>query len=561
MAGAASAPAGALSQLVGMAGCVYEPPPADAGPSALQGVCAPGRALVAPSAVVVSPDGGSVYVAAAGEDAVAVFARDAGSGVLRQLPGARGCVAEDTDSGCAAAHPLFGVDVLAVSPDGRNLYAASENGVVVFSRQAGSGEIRQLAAPVGCLTGGGDGACTTAVGMDAPTGLAISPDGGSVYVASSGGGSVAVFSRNSATGALSQLAGAAACVAPEAADPGGVDDNATSPCTAVVGLNSPPAKSGEQTSVAVSPDGKSVYVASYEAVAVFSRSASGALSQAGAPAGCVATRDAIDEGLDCAEARGLGFGTGIVVAPDGQTVAVSSSPILTADFLVDSGVAVFRRNPATGSLGQSAGAGGCVTDLGAPLGCSHGRGLGTDPNAEYSPNAVALGADGKTLYVATVRGSGDETGTISTFALGASGTLTQLPGRFGCLGPPGGGCESVRGMTGSAAVAVSRDGRNVYAAGYSSDSIVVLAAARATARLVVRKVGAGSVTSAPSGINCGPRCSAALEVGSRLTLTAKAARGSTFAGWQGLCHGTRTSCTLTIKIAGTVTARFKKARG
>ena len=72
-----------------------------------------------------------------------------------------------------------------------------------------------------------------------------------------------------------------------------------------------------------------------------------------------------------------------------------------------------------------------MTDLGSEVGCAHGRGLTTNSTAAYSPNAVAISADGKTVYVATVRGNSRALGTISTFSLGSNGTLTQLPGRFG----------------------------------------------------------------------------------------------------------------------------------
>jgi 5-hydroxyisourate hydrolase-like protein (transthyretin family) len=52
--------------------------------------------------------------------------------------------------------------------------------------------------------------------------------------------------------------------------------------------------------------------------------------------------------------------------------------------------------------------------------------------------------------------------------------------------------------------------------------------------------GAGTVTSSPAGISCGSACSARFAVGSRLTLTATPAPGSTFAGWTGACSGTGT---------------------
>ena len=84
-------------------------------------------------------------------------------------------------------------------------------------------------------------------GVDAVT---VSPDGKHLYTAGPGENSVAVFSRASTTGEL-------AFVEFEKDDVGGVD-----------GLNG-------ATSVTVSPDGKHVYVASFENMAaVFSRNQS-----------------------------------------------------------------------------------------------------------------------------------------------------------------------------------------------------------------------------------------------------------------------------------------------
>jgi hypothetical protein len=45
--------------------------------------------------------------------------------------------------------------------------------------------------------------------------------------------------------------------------------------------------------------------------------------------------------------------------------------------------------------------------------------------------------------------------------------------------------------------------------------------------------GSGTVTSAPSGINCGSDCSQAYSSGTVVTLTALPAAGSTFGGWSG----------------------------
>lgn len=58
--------------------------------------------------------------------------------------------------------------------------------------------------------------------------------------------------------------------------------------------------------------------------------------------------------------------------------------------------------------------------------------------------------------------------------------------------------------------------------------------------------GQGSVTSRPTGINCGTQCATILREGTSVTLTARAARGSRFVGWFGACSG---QGTCTIKIA------------
>ena len=68
--------------------------------------------------------------------------------------------------------------------------------------------------------------------------------------------------------------------------------------------------------------------------------------------------------------------------------------------------------------------------------------------------------------------------------------------------------------------------------------------------------GAGTVTSAPAGINCPGTCSSNFAPGTVVTLTAAAAAGSTFAGWSGGgCSGTGT-CVVTINAATSVTAQF-----
>lgn len=76
--------------------------------------------------------------------------------------------------------------------------------------------------------------------------------------------------------------------------------------------------------------------------------------------------------------------------------------------------------------------------------------------------------------------------------------------------------------------------------------------------LTVNKSGAGTgtVTSSPSGINCGADCSETYTAGTAVTLTALPDSGSTFAGWSGGgCSGTDV-CVVTINADTNITAIF-----
>jgi len=76
---------GELTQLSGVSGCISE-----AG-----GSCTLGRGLNGAGWVAISPDGNHVYVAAFDGSTVSVFSRNATTGVLTQLSGTAGCIAEN----------------------------------------------------------------------------------------------------------------------------------------------------------------------------------------------------------------------------------------------------------------------------------------------------------------------------------------------------------------------------------------------------------------------------------------------------------------------------------
>lgn len=71
--------------------------------------------------------------------------------------------------------------------------------------------------------------------------------------------------------------------------------------------------------------------------------------------------------------------------------------------------------------------------------------------------------------------------------------------------------------------------------------------------------GAGTVTSNPSGIDCGATCSQGFDVGASVTLTATPAAGSRFGGWSGACSGMGT-CTVAMDADVSVTPTYVALR-
>ena len=68
--------------------------------------------------------------------------------------------------------------------------------------------------------------------------------------------------------------------------------------------------------------------------------------------------------------------------------------------------------------------------------------------------------------------------------------------------------------------------------------------------------GSGTVTSSPTGINCGPACSGTFNEGKTVTLKAKADSGSTFKEWGGGSSETNPTCKVTPNADLTITATF-----
>ena len=234
--------------------------------------------------VAVSHDGAHVYVASLYDAALAVFARNPITGALSLVEVQRQGVGGVDGLGYAAA--------VAVSPDDVHVYAVgiTDDAVAAFARDAATGKLQFIEAQRDGV-GGVDG-------LAGPVSVAVSFDGGHVYVAGYNDNAVAVFARDHSTGTL-------AFVEAQRVD----------------GLTNP-------RSVAVSPDGAFLYAVAFagNALAVFAR-------------------DAVTGRLQFVElqkASGLRQASAVAVSPDNAHVYATGH--------ADNAVVAFARDAATGKL-------------------------------------------------------------------------------------------------------------------------------------------------------------------------------------------------------------------
>ena len=200
------------------------------------------------SGVAVSPDGKSVYTSSFLSDSVAHLFRGGPDGQISY----DGCLANDASQGCFdLPFELGGASGVAVSPDGKSVYVTSTEGdsVAHFFRGGPDGQISYD----GCVANDASQGCADIPGSGAPldgaSAVAVSPDGKSVYVASAPSDSVAHFFRSTVGGQISYDS----CVANDASQ--GCADLPAAPLSVA-------------RRVAVSPDSKSVYVASFDSSSV-----------------------------------------------------------------------------------------------------------------------------------------------------------------------------------------------------------------------------------------------------------------------------------------------------
>jgi hypothetical protein len=438
-------PSGSLSQLASPFNCVGEE-----GFRQLEigcGTLLAAKTLENSYEAQVSPDGRFVY-SVAEEGDLTEYSRNLASGALTVI----GCITYSSTQ-CAPenvtnnASEMKAPQALAISSDGTSVYVVTFEGVLVeFERNTETG----LLTEASCIGHEATSACAVkgAKGLHEPYGVTVSHNGKNVYIASDGDGAVAEFSRNTSTGALTQLASPNNCIS----------SSALSECGTIIA-----GKELERSiGLVVSPDERNVYVA---AGSTAGEGAIVALERNEAEEGALkllsGTETCVSEVLaECTKGVEINGPEDLVISPDGKNVYSNS--------FKDNAVLEFQREP-SGALTQLAAPNACVMNAPPAAGCSQGKGL-------KETLGVAISPGGENLYAS----SWEEDDEVAFARDAETGALTQLPAPYECAGKsPYTTCDStgITGIAGARRVTVSPDGMNLYVAGQDDHSLAELARA------------------------------------------------------------------------------------
>ncbi len=467
------------------------------------------------SNITISPDGKSAYGVALLSDALVVFDRNTTSGALTIKSGSAGCFVNSTIGACTVVSDLTldGIHDIAISPDGKSLYAASSNSdtLVSFIRNTTTGALTVS----GCLSNSAlGGSCVQQPGLlDEVAVVTISPDGKNVYAVSAvtaspnGSGVISTYSRDATTGALTynnciSSAPLGSCVV----------------ATGVFDLGFPYA-----SKVALSPDGKTMYLiaSSSASIAIFDRDATtGNLTLKSGAAGCIARAAILPQGCTILGDY-LQPPTGIAVSPDGKSLYLTTGWTTEA---IDT-VLVFARDTTTGVLTKTNGAAGCLAS--AILNDCAVFNPSAQTSSDFNPAAIVVSPDNQNVYL-----SSSAWNTLYVFDRSATtGALTLKSGASGCfsstiLTP----CTTTANLTSYVdAITVSPDGRSVYTGSVNDPNISVFARSRPPALTTVtpaRGPTAGGTSVVIAGVNL-DGATAVIFGGKTATITANTATSLT----------------------------------
>ena len=448
--------------------------------------------------VTASADGEFVYVTGANDDAVVIFDRQVGTGVLTYSATVTG-----------GSQGLNGVNTMAISNNGFSVYTSgfNDNELGTYKRDELTGDltfVEVLNTPEVTLAG--------------VSSIAISPLDKHVYVTSAANHKLYVFERDTSAPISASDYGVLTWVQTIEQGAGGV-----------TGLLQP-------SDVLVSADGRHVYVSSEQSDAVvwFGRDeTTGELVYGGLVSDLIASVDGLDGALALATdtsgqyiyvAGSEDHGIAVLTrTADSHCPAAGSGNVVEMDGSIEAGVPVdlavngkliFTVNAtvaadATGTLVNEARVLSCMLPLTDPVESC----LGSDPNVgnnlasdedslnptadlsisktdgisiyEGLAGATQVTGDGQYFYVA-----GSQDNAISMFRREVNTGSADF-GNLTYQGQLKNGVDGVSGLLGAADVIISDDGNTVYAAGSGDNSVVVFSKANTGLLTYVEKHSSG----------------------------------------------------------------------
>jgi len=268
-----------------------------------------------------------------------------------------------------------------------------------------------------------------------------------------------------------------------------------------------------------------------------------------------ATRGANASGLAVADIR---------TYADGHTVLMASGgPTTYALTVNDTGTGSGTVTPNTGTLSWSGSTGIASYNSGTVVTLTAAPASGSSFAGWSGGGCSGTGTCSVTMNAATT--------VTATFAL-SSFTVTPSAGSGGSISPStpqtvvynNTTAFTVSPNTGYYISSVTGCGGTLSGNTYTTGPVTVNCSVTATFAqtiageylLTVNETGSGTVTSSPTGINCGPACTAQFNSGTSVTLAATPTSGGSFTGWSGGgCSGAG-NCIVTLSAATTVTATF-----